>query len=618
MSLRRIWLGMLAVVVYLGVNPVEAASLNLKLVSSGLVQPVAMAHAGDGSGRLFIVQQLGQIRIHDGRQLLPEPFLDISSLVACCTEQGLLGLAFHPNYKTNGFFYVYYTTLARSTRIVRYTVSSNPNVADPGSALVLLTISQPFSNHNGGQLAFGPEGHLWVGVGDGGGVGDPFNNAQRGDTLLGKLLRINVDGTLPFAIPRDNPFLSNPTKRDEIWALGLRNPWRFSFDRLTGDLFIADVGQNSWEEVSFEAVMNPGGRNYGWRQMEGTHCFNPASNCNNASLTLPILEYSHAEGCSVIGGHRYRGAEMPEHFGTYFFGDFCSGRVWGATENGDGSWTRTELLDTTFSISTFGEDEAGELYLADLGGAIYQLLGSERLYFAQFANGGGLSSEIVLVNPSPSNAVSGRVAFFDDDGLPLEIGSAGGVDQGALPAADISISQVSSVDFSISPLGKVHILTNGQQKQLVGSAVVTSDAPLGGVVRFSIPGIGVTGVGAGQPLGGFIVPVRRKSGGINTAIAIQNTDTDSEMLKLTFPVTLKLTLQNAQGEAVPNGTKTISDFPVSGHLAQFIDELFPDADSDDFEGTLVVEVTDGNVAASALELGPDPGQFTTLPVTPLH
>jgi glucose/arabinose dehydrogenase len=354
----------------------SAAPVNLRPVVGGLDQPVVVVHAGDGSGRLFIAEQGGLIRVFDGQALLAAPFLDLSASVSSGSEQGLLGLAFHPGYETNGLFFVNFTDVSGDTRIVRFRVSADPHVADPASAVPLLFVDQPFANHNGGQLAFGPDGKLWIGLGDGGSAGDPGNRAQSGDTLLGKILRIDVDQGLPYAIPADNPFVSEGAIRDEIWAMGLRNPWRFSFDRLTGDLFIADVGQNAWEEVNFEPITLRGGRNYGWRRMEGTHCFNPGSNCNDGSLVLPILEYSHADGCSVTGGYRYRGTEMPEHFGKYFYGDFCSGRIWGGVENVEtGAWTVTELLDSDLSISTFAEDEQGELYVADYAGTLYRIHG---------------------------------------------------------------------------------------------------------------------------------------------------------------------------------------------------------------------------------------------------
>ncbi len=345
-------------------------------ILTGIANPVAITHAGDGSGRLFIALQAGTIILYDGQQVLPAPFLDISALVTAGGEQGLLSVAFHPNYAANGFFYVNYTDVNGDTVIARYRVSVNPNSADPSSATILLTIPQPFPNHNGGQLLFGPDGYLYIGMGDGGSGGDPSNNAQNLRSLLGKILRIDVDNTQPYRIPPDNPFLTDPNASDEIWAYGLRNPWRFSFDRQTGDLFIADVGQNNLEEVNFQAAASTGGENYGWRLMEGSSCFNPGSNCNDGSLALPILEYDHSLGCSVTGGYRYRGLQSPGMAGWYFYGDFCSGRIWGAMPNAQGVWTAAQLLATALQITAFGEDEDGELYAASFApspGALFRI-----------------------------------------------------------------------------------------------------------------------------------------------------------------------------------------------------------------------------------------------------
>ena len=348
----------------------QLPQLTLKRLTSGLDQPLGVAHAGDT--RLFIVSQRGRIVIWDGTRILPAPFLDISSLVSCCGERGLLGLAFHPKYAQNGFFFVHYTRSDGDIVLARYQVSSNRDVADPSTATQLLLIEHSSaSNHNGGQLAFGPDGYLYAAIGDGGGAGDPSNNAQTLTTLLGKLLRIDVD-TATYTIPSSNPFVGVPNARAELWAYGLRNPWRFSFDRTTGDLWIADVGQNRFEEINFQAASSSGGTNYGWRRFEGRSCFNPVSNCG--TQTPPVIEYSHDDGsCSVTGGYRYRGG-FPRMRGIYFYGDYCTGVIWGATQAGDGTWTGTKLLTTTSRITSFGEDLNGELYMVDNGGSLYQVM----------------------------------------------------------------------------------------------------------------------------------------------------------------------------------------------------------------------------------------------------
>jgi glucose/arabinose dehydrogenase len=334
-------------------------------IITGLNNPVAITNAGDGSGRLFITLQMGRILVYNNSQLLPVPFLDISTLVSTNGEQGLLSVAFHPDYTNKGFLFVDYTDIEGATVIARYKVSDDPNIVDSASATILLTIPQPFANHNGGQLQFGHDGYLYIGMGDGGSGGDPSDNAQNTSTLLGKMLRVDVDNGLPYTIPPDNPFVDNSQALDEIWAIGLRNPWRFSFDRQTGGLFIADVGQASWEEVNFQPSNSAGGENYGWRLMEGNHCYNPPINCNNGSLNLPILEYEHSLGnCSITGGYRYRGAQNPNLSNIYFYGDFCSGRIWGGVRDETGNWSSTELLDTDYRISSFGEDENGEIYFA--------------------------------------------------------------------------------------------------------------------------------------------------------------------------------------------------------------------------------------------------------------
>lgn len=366
--MRRLFLAQLIIII--ATSAAAQPKLVPKLIASGLDQPVALTHAGDE--RIFITLQRGLIVIV-GRTT---PFLDIHSLASCCGERGLLSVAFHPHYKQNGFFYVDYTNLGGDTVIARYSVSgSDANRADTASAHILLTIAQPYSNHNGGQLQFGPDGYLYIGMGDGGSGGDPENRAQNLTSLLGKLLRIDVDSGDPYAIPPTNPFAQSSSARHEIWAYGVRNPWRFSFDRRTGDLWIADVGQDSHEEIDFQPSTSTGGENYGWRLMEGLHCFNPLSNCAVPGLTLPVVEYDHTGGnCSITGGYRYRGETYARMSGIYIYGDYCTGIIWGATPQRDGSVTTQLLLDTTMQISSFGEDVNGELYVLDIqAGRAYQL-----------------------------------------------------------------------------------------------------------------------------------------------------------------------------------------------------------------------------------------------------
>lgn len=353
------------------------------LLTSAFEAPIEITHAGDGSNRLFVAEQSGLIKIYDmnSRQILAEPFLDLSNEVIFNGEQGLLGLVFHPDFAQNGFFYVNYTRPVNDkaeTVIARFQVSaSNANQGDAASAQEILTISQPASNHNGGKIAFGPDGYLYIGMGDGGGGGDPSNYAQNPDVLLGKILRIDVDHDLPYTIPPDNPYAVSGG-RPEIWSLGVRNPWRFSFDRARGDLWMGDVGQGDWEEINFQPADANGGTNYGWRCYEGTHVFSTSPPCNDpdyiANLTMPVFEYGHNQGLSVTGGFVYRGSLYPALNGSYFFGDFVSGKIWSSYPLLQGFASPQQKLDTSMNISTFGEDESGELYLADYySGSIYQL-----------------------------------------------------------------------------------------------------------------------------------------------------------------------------------------------------------------------------------------------------
>ena len=336
------------------------ATLTLTPVAQGLDNPTTIANAADGSNRLFVLEQKGTVRILRDGALNAIPFLDITSRVRSGGERGLLGIAFPPDFATSKTFYVDYTnrTGIGNTSIDSFRVGSNPDQADPASRKKLLGIVQPYANHNGGQLAFGPAGLLYIGMGDGGSGGDPHGNGQRKDTLLGKILRIDVrSGTSPYAIPAGNPF------GNEIWAYGMRNPWRFSFDRKTGDLYIADVGQNKVEEINFQPTGAGAGANYGWNVMEGSRCF-VKQECSKEGLTLPVAEYFQGKGdCSVTGGYVYRGS-IAQLQGIYLYGDYCSGRIWGLRKSGS-KWSSRLLIDTRYAISTFGEDEKGELYLAD-------------------------------------------------------------------------------------------------------------------------------------------------------------------------------------------------------------------------------------------------------------
>jgi glucose/arabinose dehydrogenase len=390
----------------------EPGDLALIEVASGLAQPLTVRHAGDGSGRLFVVERLGRIRIVDPNAgVLATPFLDLTAVVdAVGGEQGLLGLDFHPDYESNGFFYVNYTwdppgeNLDR-TVVARYSVSAgDPDVANPASGVTLLELEQNAGNHNGGNILFGPDGYLYVGLGDGGGARDPGNEAQDPTTLLGSMLRIDVNGTPPgppndlcglvasYGIPLDNPFATADGDCDEIWVIGLRNPWRWSFDRLTGDLWLGDVGQgpdNPREEIDFQPAASAGGENYGWSCKEGFAMPN-YNDCLPGLLTDPILDYDHSSGrCSVTGGYRYRGHRITDFRGTYLFGDFCSGEVWLVVSDGAGGWEipAAPWADTATNVLSFGEDEDGELYLAGSDGRIYRFESPSSIFVDDFEAG---------------------------------------------------------------------------------------------------------------------------------------------------------------------------------------------------------------------------------------
>jgi glucose/arabinose dehydrogenase len=347
--------------------------ITLQEITGGLNTPVKVVSANDNSQRIFVVEKAGSIAVVQDGSVQDERFLSIPERVnSDGSEQGLLGLAFHPDFETNGWLYVNYNDLDGHTVVSRFETNDDHSAADPDSELVLLFIEQPASNHNGGHILFGPDGYLYIGTGDGGGSGDTFEQAQDTTTLLGKMLRIDVGSGGPYGIPADNPFVDDPDVRDEIWATGLRNPWRYDFDPETGDLYIADVGQNRIEEVSVQPGDSAGGENYGWPIMEGTECFQ-ADECDQDGLVLPVTEYMHDMGCSVTGGNVYRGDAFPAMTGIYFFSDFCSGNVWGLAEV-DGEWQTRLLLESGYNVSSFGVDEAGELYLVDMySGVLYRI-----------------------------------------------------------------------------------------------------------------------------------------------------------------------------------------------------------------------------------------------------
>jgi glucose/arabinose dehydrogenase len=360
----------------ISISALNPDAFALEKVVDGLTEPVFLTHAGDESGRLFIVEQPGVVRVLRDGALLPEPFLDIRDRVNDgANEQGLLGLAFHPRYTDNGYFYMNYTNANGDTVVARFTESRDLNRADPNTEKVILQVDQPYANHNGGDLVFGPDGYLYIGLGDGGSAGDPENRAQNLRELLGKMLRIDVDGGDPYSVPGNNPFVGRSDTRPEIWAYGLRNPWRYSFDRLTGDLYMGDVGQNAIEEIHFQPAGSPGGENYGWRFFEGTREYQDAG-AAPAGLIPPVTEYTHAEGgCSVTGGYVYRGERLAALNGVYLFGDYCSGIIWALYRDAAGAWQRQTFGQTDFSISSFGQDQAGELYVLNhRGGAVYQLV----------------------------------------------------------------------------------------------------------------------------------------------------------------------------------------------------------------------------------------------------
>lgn len=353
-------------------------SINADPFITDLTKPVLVTHAGDGSGRLFIVEQAGRILIVENGRVRATPFLNIRDKVNTTgSERGLLSVAFHPDYKNNGTFFVNYTGKGDGATVIeRYRVSNDANVADENSGQVILEFPQPEPNHNGGMMAFGPDGYLYIATGDGGGAGDrhgDIGNGQNLNTLLGKILRIDVNADT-YNIPAENPFVGRADAKPEIWAYGLRNPWRVSFDRATGDFYIADVGQSSKEEVNFQPASSGGGENYGWRIMEADECYDAALNCEQGNLVAPVAFYSHDVGCSITGGYVYRGQAFPQLDGQYIFADYCTGIVWATARDANGAWQTRRVGKFDDTISSFGQDENGEMYVVGHGsGTIYRL-----------------------------------------------------------------------------------------------------------------------------------------------------------------------------------------------------------------------------------------------------
>ncbi len=355
------------------VDPPGDTSIRLQEVAGGLGNPVHLT-APRSDARLFIVEQAGRIRVVENGALLPTPFLDITDRVSSGGERGLLSMAFHPSYAANGFFYVNYTDRNGDTRIERYRVGADRNRADPASAKLILGVAQQFPNHNGGLVVFGPDGKLYVGMGDGGSGGDPQGHGQNRATLLGDILRIDVDAGDPYGIPADNPYVGQSASRGEIWASGVRNPWRFSFDREAGLLYVADVGQSALEEINVVPA-GSGGLNYGWNVMEGSRCYRPAEGCTRTGLVVPVLEYGHAEGCSVTGGYVYRGSRIPALRGHYFYSDFCRGWIRSFRHQGGQALDPREWeVGDVDNVLSFGEDAAGELYVLSTNGRVYRIV----------------------------------------------------------------------------------------------------------------------------------------------------------------------------------------------------------------------------------------------------
>ncbi len=594
--MSRSSIGFLLTVVCAASGPALAdVSIRLESVASGLSQPLFATHAGDGSGRLFIVEKGGRVKILRDGALVEASFLDIAGKVTNQGEMGLLGLAFHPRFSENGRFFVNYATQVnppRRTVVAEYQVDPvNPDRAEEAGERILLSFEQPAGNHNGGMLAFGPDGFLYIGTGDGGGGGDPFRNGQDRSTLHGNILRIDVDRGDPYAVPPENPFVGEAGVREEIWAYGLRNPWRFSFDRFTGQLYVADVGQNAWEEIN---LVNRGD-NLGWPIMEGNQCYSGTA-CDPNGLTPPIFDYPHPVGRSVTGGYVYRGSRGTPLWGSYLYGDYVTGRVWALTPGPGGSWTNRLLLETGRSVSSFGEDEDGALYLVDFGGEVLRIHLLSRALFAQFADGaseaGRIVSRIVVVNPEgrPLEGVL-RVRSRDGSNRPIEIAGHLG----------------DEFPLLLPPHSSVKLETSGASEPVfVGWAEIEADGPFSATILYSFgSGVGEVAAEAGlapaETARRFLSFVSRNiPAGIDTGVAVANPGGSR--------ITVNLVLASEEDVVA----EAAFDLESGEQRAEFLGERFPDLDPL-FEGTLTVFATGDMTATLLRTLGGAP--LSSLPLT---
>jgi len=451
----------------------QAQQLKLTEFATGLSRPVCIQNAGDD--RLFVLEQAGRIKIIEASGLVKAaPFLDISNIVNDNgNEQGLLGLAFHPDYQNNGYFYLNYTAQNGSTQVSRFSVDpANPDLADASSEFQILNIAQPYSNHNGGDIHFGPDGYLYIGMGDGGSGGDPENRAQNGQELLGKILRIDVDNGSPYGIPPDNPFVGDPTTLDEIWAIGVRNPWRYSFDALTGDLWIGDVGQNIVEEIDFQPASSSGGENYGWRCFEGSDVYSNDNDCPPSSeLVFPVYEFTHSGspgGCSVTGGLVYRGSQFPQLFGQYFFTDFCGNWIMSIyEENGNWQTKNYGVYNPGSGYSAFGANSDGEIFIAALSTGIIYQIGTETTSVDEHSSGSKLN---IYPNPANENFTAEVIFSNKNKDYKLVISDLAGraLENFQLQKSENKI-KISTVDLSSG----IYLLGLFEDSELISSSKIT-------------------------------------------------------------------------------------------------------------------------------------------------